>query len=215
MNPTRIRITPRQLVHRHIGAVRLSPISVATALLLASRKGYVANYIPPPSAFDQHLVLLPVNSPFAALYRTLTDDGAATPLPRGLIESRIQIPLENIFAGMMLARLGLAIVGLEERCVLLRGTTTDLAYQVNFCRYSGDRPPVPSWMMVVYATGMIIPPARITSDIRERAAAIYTEFRVTVDGLLAGEAKCKLVSHWQFMPPMPRRAAPDDMLPPF
>lgn len=208
---TRIRITPRQLVRRQFGMIELTPRAVETALATACRRGYVPNYTPPPEAYDQPLVLLAATSSFAAIYRHLAPDGSPTPVPRGLVESRTKVPLDNVMCGLQLARVGLAMIRVAGCCVVLRGTSTVMAHETNASRYFRQFPR-PCWVIVERATGLVLPPAEIGDDLRLRTAMVYDEYDLKVDGLLDGENTCGVVSRWRFSPtPNPN----EDMTPPF
>ena len=214
MNLSRTRITPRQLVQQYLGTKRVSQRSLLTALHYACRRGYLPNYIAGASAYDQHMVLLPATSPLAALYRHVAPDGSPTHVPIGLIESRTSLPLSHLVTVMVLARVGLAVVRLAGRCAVLRGTASEMAHEVNVLRYIDSRPR-PCWMAIERATGLVVPPAEISDDLRLRTAELYDEYELDALGLLDGEPNATIVSRWRFTPQPQVTPPSSDMRPPF
>lgn len=208
---SRIRITAHELVGYEFGPTRMTPTVVETALAQVRRRGFVPSFVPPPEAYHQHMILVLVTHPFAALYRALAPDGSPTPVPRGLIESRTGLRITQMFAGMMLARYGLAILRATDYCVILRGTSTEMAHDANISRYM-NVVARPCWMLVERATGLVVPPAEIDDDLRLRSALAYDEHNVAVPGLLDGDDNCALASPWQFLK---SELETDEMTPPF
>jgi hypothetical protein len=98
---------------------------------------------------------------------------------------------------MTLARYGLAILRTADGCVILRGTSSEMAYDANMSRYTD--PTLDScWMLVERALGMVVPPFAIDEDLRLRTAQVYDLHNIEVDGLLDGANDCTLVSPWRF-----------------
>lgn len=200
MTLDRIRITPRKLVGEVLGATPLTASAVETAVSYLCRRGYVANYVPPPHAYDQRMVLLPAKSPFVALYRCLAIDGSPTPVRRGLIDCLTDLPLSHVLSGMILAGIGLAVLRDAGSGVILRGTWMAMAYGVNLSRCM-DLRPCPCWTLIERALGLVVPAAEIDIDLRLRVSEVFNEYDVFADGLLdddGGRDTCTLVSPWRF-----------------
>jgi hypothetical protein len=121
------------------------------------------------------------------------------------------VPITQLVGGMMLAHYGLAIIRVTDRCVVLRGTWSKMAHYANSSRYVQPGP-LPCWMLVERATGLVCPPSEIDDDLRLRTAYIYDEHAMSVDGLLDGDDSCTPISHWQFPKTQAER---DELAPPF
>lgn len=211
MNLSRIRMTAHELVAYEIGPTRMTPNVVETALAQARRRGYIACFTPSPETYHQHMILVLATDRFAALYRALAPDGSPTPVPRGLIESRTQLPVTEMLTGIVLARYGLAILRVTDFCVILRGTSSEMAHDANISRYM-RLCPRPCWMLIERATGLVLPPREIDDELRLRAALVYDQHNVAVDGLLDCGDQCTPVSPWRFPE---SQNQPDELTPPF
>lgn len=211
MVPPVIRINVPQLVAQLIDPALITSSVVETALTQALRRGYVPNWTPTPEAYRQQIVLVSMRHPFASLYQALAPDGTPTPVPRGLVESRTISPITNVISGMVLARFGLVVMQVAGCCVTLRGSSVELANDVNMSRYK-RLPLRPTWKAVESVTGIVLPPSAIDDDLRLRAALVYHDHGIEAEGLLDGEDNCTPVSYWRFPESEPQ---PDDLTPPF
>ncbi len=203
MDLARIRTTPRRLVFRELGVENPSPSTVRLALNRARNRGYLVAYHPAPPAYDEPLVQVPVSSPMAALYRWLAVHPPLTPMPRGMVESRTGWELSHPFCGSALARVSLAIVKKDGFTVVLRPAPLQFCHRVNASRYPSVEFAHPCAMLVAEAIGLRIHPILIGDELRLKAALIYDEYGIDVDGLLDGKRDSTLRSRWQFAHPMP------------
>jgi hypothetical protein len=105
----------------------MSVAAVTTAIALVSRRGYLSAYVPTKGAYDAPFELVPINSPWAAVFRQLTPDGTPTSVPLGLIESRTRLPINLTFSGWALARMGLVLTGVSQFHATVRPAPIDLA----------------------------------------------------------------------------------------
>jgi len=159
-------------------------------------KGWIPNHIPKPLDYDRHLVLVPQTHPFAAIFRCLGRVGVG-PVPIGIVESRVQLPLHDVMTGIYLSRYGLAILKVVGNEVILRGTTTGMASVANLSR-CGHGHGSQCEYLVKYATGLELRPRLIDDDVRLRTALAFDELLVDVPGILAGEDQSDFISRWRF-----------------
>lgn len=202
MNLSRIRTTPRRLVFQELGLTRPTPSNVALALRRARERGYLAAYWPAPPAYDEPLIQVPTTSPIAALYRWVALHPPMTPMPRGLIESRVGWEVTEYLCGSLLGRYSLAIVSVDRFMVVLRPAPLQFAHLVNATRYGSSDLAYRSDMIVCAAIGWRIRPSAICDELRLTATLIYDEYGVDADGLLDGAHQTTLRPRWRF----PRRA---------
>ena len=201
-----IKTTPRKLIRDRFGRRPLGTAAVREAVDAMMRRGWLPNYVPRAFEWDRNLVFIPHSHAFAGIYRCLDADGCGV-VPRGLIESRTSIRIENVMTGIWLARYGLAIVALDGGNVMLRGTSSGMANIVNLSRRD-IYDTVTSRVLVRCATGLDWPTEQLNEDLRLRATLAFHEFQVDVPGLLNGGEESDVRSRWVFAGARPAAPPP-------
>lgn len=206
-----IKTTGRKLVQEFHRKRPLNQLAVMDAINKMRRHGWFANYTPGPFQFDRTIVLVPSHHRFEPLFRCLNANEQAL-VPRGLIESRTNHRITNSMTGTRLGVYGLAIVSVQGCNVVIRGTSSGMAFTVNSARY-GETPPRLSEHLVENATGLVLPPERLNDDLRLRTAMAFEEFLVDVPGFLDGEAESHVRSRWHFTSTADMSVQPDPDVP--
>lgn len=119
-------------------------------------------------------------------------------MPRGMVESRTGWELSHPFCGSALARVSLAIVKKDGFTVVLRPAPLQFCHRINASRYPSVEFAHPCATLVAEAIGLRIHPILIGDELRLKAALIYDEYGIDVDGLLDGKRESTLRSRWQF-----------------
>jgi hypothetical protein len=202
----RVKLTARELVKQRYGNSPMRDQAVQDAVVEMMRRGWLTAFIPRPSEWDRRMVFVPQSNAFAAIIRYV-DQRSVGVVPRGLIESRTELPVESFGTGMFLAHMGIGITRIDGSNVFIRGTNPGLAMMAMQTRFH----PLERMSMetLVNATiGKHVPRHLWTDDLRLRIALAFDEFNIDTPGVLDDEPESDVKSRWQFPAPPPPPAAP-------
>ncbi len=207
-----LKIVPRDLVSRWYGDRAFDQDALHDAVVQMMHQGWLPSFVPQQSESDRTMVFLPQRDKNAFVrYLDIRGHGV---VPRGLIESRTQLPLASIGTGLMLSDLGIAIVRVDGNNVHIQSTMPGLALIANSCR-NHPMEGMPTARLVTAATGLQLPVQRWNDDLLLRVAITFDELQLDLPGLLDGQNESNVESRWLFArtPPTASNGNPD--LPPF
>lgn len=213
----RLRMTARELVARWYGDRAIGEDALHDAVVEMMRRGWLTAFIPKAGEWDRSMVFVPQYNDFAAIIRYVDYTGVGV-VPRGLVESRTQLPLANIGTGLCLSYIGIGITKTDGNNVFIRGTTPGLglmAHQAHI--HLLDQMP----MMTLISATIGKPVARRlwNQELRLRVALAFDQFNIDVPGVLDGDDESDVQSRWLFPPtpaPIPApKPPPTDCEPPF
>lgn len=179
---------------------------IHSAIVEMMRRGWLTAFFPRPTEWDRRMVFVPQQNDFAAIIRYV-DQRSVGIVPRGLIESRTNAPVEHIATGMFLSHIGIGITAIDGNNVFIRGTNPGLALMMFHVRAH----PLEHMRMeslVKMITGKHIPRRLWNDDLRLRVALAFDEFNCDVPGVLDDDIESDVQSRWSFPPPPPPPAPP-------
>lgn len=193
---SRVKMSARALVAHWYDDRLVGEEAVHDAVVEMMRRGWLTAFIPKPDNWDRPMVFVPQRNDFAAIIRYVDYTGVGV-VPRGLIESRTQLPLASFGTGLFLSRIGIAIAKIDGNNVFIRGTTPALALMVHQTRPQNfDHMPVQA--LISTALGKPVPRLHWDQDLLLRVALAFDEFDVEVPGVLNGETESQVISRWRF-----------------
>lgn len=207
----RVKMTARELVAHWYGNRHIGDDAVHDAIIEMIRRGWLTGFIPTPSGWDRPMVFVPQRNDFAAIIRYVDYTGAGV-VPRGLIESRTQLPLANIGTGLFLSYIGIAITGVDGNNAFIRGTTPGLALMAHQARIHPLKQ-MPVKTLVSTALGKPAPRRLWDEELLLRVALAFDELNIDVHGVLDGDAMSQVCSRWRFPSPAQIASAPDPEVP--
>lgn len=195
----RVKMSARDLVAHWYGDRGIGDDAVHDAVKEMMRRGWLTGFIPKSPDWDRPMVFVPQHNDFAAIIRYVDYTGAGV-VPRGLIESRTQLPLSNIGTGLFLSYIGIAITRVDGNNLFIRGTTPALALMAHQARI---QPFEQSRVKTLVSTAIGKPISRRfwNQEVLLRVALAFDEFNIDVPGVLDGEEKSDVQSRWLFPPP--------------
>jgi hypothetical protein len=198
----RQKMSARQLVAHWYGDRNVDDDAVRDAVTELMRRGWLTAFVPKPPDWDRTMVFVPQHNDFAAILRYVDYNGVGV-VPRGLIESRTQLPLSNIGTGLFMSHIGIAITNIDGNNVFIRGTTPALALMAHQARIH-PLEQMPTAALINAAIGTPTPRRHRDPELLLRAALAFDEFNIDVPGLLDGEDESDVQSRWLFpTPPSP------------
>jgi hypothetical protein len=202
----RVKLTARQLVKHWYGKCPVRQQAVHSAIVEMMRRGWLTAFIPRPNEWDRAMVFVPQRNDMAAIIRYI-DHRSVGVVPRGLIESRTQQPVEYVGTGLFLAHVGIGITGIDGHNVFIRGTGPGMALMAFQVR-ANPLERMPMETLVRTTTGKHVPHHLWNDDLRLRVALAFDEFNIDVPGVLDDDIESDVQSRWLFPPPPPPPPAP-------
>jgi hypothetical protein len=195
-------ITPRDLVRCRLGDDRLTRKRLDRALRALALDGWAWGYQPSHKCPDRTLPIVRQDELIAPLLR-LTREAAAgggdalAVVPRAMIESELDLTLQDAYAGRVLGNYGLVIQADFDDQVHLVGTSPELARKINNSRYPHKRQRRHLVSIIVHAArGLGRRPKRITDDARLETVQVLERFAIRADEILDGHRLTSLISKW-------------------
>lgn len=192
----RVKMTARQLVENWYSVRKVTDDAVHDAVIEMMRRGWVTAFVPKPCDWDRLMVFVPQRNALSAIIRYVDYTGAGV-VPRGLIESRTQMPVAHIGTGMRLAHIGVAITNIDGNNVFIGGTSPGMGLLSHQAHISLPKPMRVDSLISV-ATGKLVPRRQWNEEILLRAALAFDEFNIDVPGVLDGDMRSDVIPRWRF-----------------